>query len=112
MASTRDGPPRSESTTSEEDLAPHEAFAVLGNETRLAIVLALEGTDDPIAYSELKRQVGVYDSGRFNYHLERLLDHFVERTEGGYRPRVVGTRVARAVTAGTFATRRSSASPR
>lgn len=113
MASARDEPRGSGSTSSREDvLAPHEAFAVLGNETRLAIVLALEETDDPIAYSELKRQVGVYDSGRFNYHLEKLLGHFVERTEGGYRPRVVGTRAARAVTAGTFATRRSSAPPR
>lgn len=90
-------------------LPPDEAFAVLGNETRLAILLALEGTDDELGYSELKRQVGVYDSGRFNYHLNKLLGHFIEGSDDGYRLRDVGRRAAQAVVAETFAPRRRSA---
>lgn len=89
-------------------LPPDEAFAALGNETRIAILLALEGRGDALSYSELKRQVGVYDSGRFNYHLDRLLGHFVDGTSDGYRLRDVGRRAAWAVEAETFAPRRRS----
>lgn len=96
--------PRTESL-----LPPDEAFAVLGNKTRISILLALEGSDDALAYSELKREVGVCDSGRFNYHLEKLLGHFVVETDDGYRLRDIGRRAAEAVVAETFAPRRRPA---
>jgi hypothetical protein len=109
MASTQGELSKPDSDLQSGDcLPPDEAFAVLGNETRLAILLALEGADDPLAYSELKRAVGVYDSGRFNYHLDKLLGHFIDGTGNGYRLRDVGRRAAQAVVAETFAPRRRS----
>lgn len=90
-------------------LPPEQAFAVLGNETRLTILLTLESADGALGYSELKRQVGVYDSGRFNYHLDKLLGHFIDGADDGYRLRDVGRRAAQAVVAETFAPRRGSA---
>jgi len=81
-------------------LAPDEAFAVLGDETRMAILQALAGADGPLSFSELRDRVGVEDSGRFNYHLGRLEGHFVGATEDGYRLRQPGRRVIAAVRSG------------
>lgn len=88
---------------------PHitEAFELLGNETRLAILLALWEAytpyteDDPISFSELRERVGVRDSGQFNYHLGKLTGHYVEETEDGYELRSPGLNIVQAVIAGT-----------
>lgn len=90
-----------------------DAFAVLGNDTRLAILLALwdryepfsEGswdptTGNPVTFSTLRDDVGVDDSGQFNYHLGKLEDLFVERTDEGYQLLPAGHRLARTVIAG------------
>jgi DNA-binding HxlR family transcriptional regulator len=53
-----------------------EAFEVLGNEIRTAMVLELADAG-PLSFSELRERVGVTDSGRFNYHLEKLVGRFV-----------------------------------
>jgi DNA-binding transcriptional ArsR family regulator len=109
MASTSGESPSPESDSQADGLLPpDEAFAALGNETRIAILLTLEGCGDALSYSELMRQVGVYDSGRFNYHLNKLLGHFIDGSNDGYRLRDVGVRAARAVEAETFAPRRQS----
>ncbi|MFB6243240.1 MAG: hypothetical protein ABEH80_03995 [Halobaculum sp.] len=71
---------------------PVAAFACLGNETRLSILEALYETtrsyDGPgrraVPYSDLQTAVGIDDSGQFNYHLTRLRNHFVSKTDGGY----------------------------
>lgn len=113
MKVTHANSPKPESPTHDHEkgrLDPDEAFAVLGNETRIAILQALERADEPLAYSDLKRQVEVCDSGRFNYHLEKLIGHFVERSDEGYWLRTVGERAAKAVIAGTFTTARSAPS--
>ena len=84
-----------------------EAFSALGNETRLAILLALWEAYDParpdegVSFSALRERVGVRDSGRFNYHLDRLEGRFVRRAEGGYALRRSGQKVVRTVLAGT-----------
>ncbi|MFB6172797.1 MAG: winged helix-turn-helix domain-containing protein [Haloarculaceae archaeon] len=78
-----------------------EAFDVLGNEIRTAILLALLA-DGPLTFSGLRDRVGVADSGRFNYHLDRLTGQFVRKETGGYRLRYHGRRVAHAALAGTF----------
>jgi hypothetical protein len=82
-------------------LTPEEAFSVLGNELRLTILRTLREADGA-TYSELKTGVGVADSGRFNYHLTKLVGHFVARTEGGYRLRTPGEQVVQAIDAGMF----------
>lgn len=68
------------------------AFGTLANETRLDTLQTLhdalrghEGPGQPaVPYAELRRRVGVEDSGKFNYHLTELTDAFVRKREGGY----------------------------
>ena len=91
MASGDDTPDR---------LSPDDAFAVLGDETRLAILRALGEADGPVAFSELYDAVDVDDSGQFNYHLDRLVGHFVRKIESGYHLREPGRRVVEAVLSG------------
>jgi hypothetical protein len=73
-----------------------EAFATLGNETRLSILLALWEAYEPfvatnaVAFSELRERVGMRDSGQFNYHLDKLRGHFVRKTDAGYELRRAG----------------------
>lgn len=84
-----------------------EAFKLLGNETRLAILLALWeayepfAEDNTVSFSELRNRVGMRDSGHFNYHLEKLTDHFVEAVADGYQLRDAGHKLVRTVIAGT-----------
>jgi len=79
---------------------PDEAFALLGDETRLDIVRELGAADDPLAFSALHDRVDVRDSGQFNYHLEKLVGHFVAKTDGGYRLSRAGRRVVEAILSG------------
>ena len=90
-------------------LSPETAFALLGEELRLSILFALyeateTGSHDQgsVPYSEIQRAVDEPDSGRFNYHLSRLTDQFVEKVDGGYALRQAGKTVVRAVLSGTF----------
>ncbi|MFB6125790.1 MAG: ArsR family transcriptional regulator [Halolamina sp.] len=87
-------------------MAPADAFALLGNDTRIDILQALQtaavGDETPVAFSELFDRVDVDDSAHFNYHLKKLTDHFVRKTEAGYEFRTPGRKVVRAVFAGTF----------
>ncbi|MFT4904606.1 MAG: hypothetical protein ACI8UR_001167 [Natronomonas sp.] len=87
----------------EECLRPAEAFAVIGNETRLAILEALwEAPDRPVSFSELRSRVGTRDSAQFNYHLQKLTDQFVKKTDDGYDFRGPGRAVIQAVLSGSL----------
>ncbi|GAB3023023.1 helix-turn-helix domain-containing protein [Natronobiforma cellulositropha] len=89
----------------DEGLEPAAAFALIGNETRLAILEALweaDAVSQPVTFSALHRAVGVRDSARFNYHLQQLTGHFITRTEAGYTFRHAGEKVVRSVIAGSF----------
>lgn len=83
-----------------------DAFALLGDPTRLEIVRALgeSGPFDPLPFSTLKQRVGVADSGRFSYHLDRLVDGVVEQTDDGYKLRMPGVLVYQLMEAGVAAT--------
>lgn len=88
---------------------PHviDAFKLLSEETRLAILVALWEAYDPhiedssVAFSKLHDSVEMRDSGNFTYHLEKLTGHFIEETAEGYRLRNAGHRIVQAVIAGT-----------
>jgi hypothetical protein len=94
-----------------EGVSADEAFAVLGNEIRLEVIRVLwradaaheydDGSDiaETISYSELQKEVGIEDNGKFNYHLSRLAPHFVRRTNDGYRLSSAGKQIARTVIA-------------
>lgn len=84
----------------EGPLPPDDAFAVLGNETRMDILQTLARAESPLTFSELRERVGVSDSGQFNYHLNKLAGHFVEESEAGYGLRGAGRRVIEAVLSG------------
>lgn len=86
----------SEDTT----LSPDDAFAVLGNDTRMAILQTLGDADETLAFSELRDRVGMRDSGQFNYHLEQLVGHFVNQRDEGYELRQAGRRIIEAVLSG------------
>lgn len=84
-----------------------DAFKLLGNETRLAILLALwdvydpQGSNDAVPFSELYDHVNVRDTGNFSYHLDKMVGHYVRETTGGYQLRNAGHKIVQAVIAGT-----------
>jgi DNA-binding transcriptional ArsR family regulator len=84
-----------------------DAFAALGDDTRVAILEALvdarreDPADSAVSFSALRERVGVEDSGRFNYHLGKLRDRFVEEADGAYQLTYAGEEVVGAILAGT-----------
>lgn len=88
------------SNTPDGGLPPGDAFSVLGNETRLEILRVLGESDDPLSFTALRDAVGLRQGGRFNYHLDMVVGHFVRRTEDGYELAQPGRRVIEAVLSG------------
>ena len=88
------------SDAADRTLAPEEAFGALGNGTRMTILRVLADADGPLPFSELRDRVGMEDSGQFNYHLDKLVGHFLARTDAGYELRKPGDRVVEAVLSG------------
>lgn len=88
---------------------PHatQAFALLSNETRLAILLALWEAHEPhtaegvVPFSDLRDRVGTPDSGQFNYHLGQLENRFIRKTEDGYVLRRSGLKLIQSIISGT-----------
>jgi len=82
---------------------PEEAFAALGDRTRIEIIRALaEDLTEAVPFSELQERVGVRDSGQFNYHLGKLLGRFVRKTDEGYTTTYAGGHLHGAILAGTY----------
>lgn len=96
--------------------APDDAFAALSDPVRVETLRVLaeqhrDTPDDPgLAFSTLRRRVGVDDSGRFLYHLKQLLGTFVAKTDDGYRLTEAGHAVTAAIAAGTY-TRHETLAP-
>jgi hypothetical protein len=95
-----------------EGLSLDDALAIVSEETRATIIAELgAATRDggvvstPLAFSELMERVGAEDSGRFNYHLDKLVDTFVRKTDEGYLLRPPGEFVYRAIVSGTLTDR-------
>jgi len=85
--------------------APDEAFAALSDESRVDILRALwdaEGRE--AAFSALREAAGIRDSGQFNYHLDKLTDVFVRKTDDGYELTAAGEQVVGAIEGGSFTT--------
>ncbi|WP_255149395.1 ArsR/SmtB family transcription factor [Halorarius halobius] len=83
--------------------SPEAVFALLGDDIRLSIVSALgETPDEAVAFGDLRERVGVSDSGQFNYHLRKLRDTFVRKTDAGYELTYAGRQVLGAMHAGTY----------
>jgi len=90
------------------DAAAREGFELLSDQTRLDVLWALaerlrEAPADPtVGFSDLRRRVGMGDSGNFNYHLRQLEGRFVTKTDDGYRIAPAGVRVVAAVITGAY----------
>ncbi len=80
--------------------SPNEAFDLLGNETRIGILQTLGEADDPIPFTQLRDEVGIRQGAQFNYHLDKLVGHFVSKTDDGYALRRPGRRVVRTIRSG------------
>lgn len=86
-----------------------EAFALLGNETRLNILLAIWeeqvplAADNTVPFSHLFDRVDCDDRGTFSYHLEQLDGQFItQHTErGGYELSIPGLKLVRTIIGGT-----------
>lgn len=90
--------------TSDDASLAQKAFEVLGHETRVTILVALltdwtESRTEPVSYAELMDRVGMEDSGKFNYHLDKLRGVYVRRVEAGYVPTAGAAALRRAVLA-------------
>ncbi len=86
----------------EDCVEPADAFALVGDETRLSILEALWRLDTPASFSDVRGEVGLRDSAQFNYHLGKLTGQFVQKTNDGYELRTAGERVVQAILAGSF----------
>ncbi len=94
-----------------EEVAPETAFSLLTDEIRIEIIGVLGHTPGYTAsFSTLQEQVGIADSGLFNYHLQKLTDHFIRHTENGYTLQYAGRLIHRAILAGMF-TKRPQTTP-
>ncbi|WP_458208009.1 winged helix-turn-helix domain-containing protein [Haladaptatus sp. NG-SE-30] len=84
-----------------------ETFAILGHETRLAILVALWeayepfATENTVSFTELRNRVDIPQGSQFTYHLDQLVGHFAHKTDEGYELRRAGHRIVRSVIAGT-----------
>ncbi|WP_161596506.1 winged helix-turn-helix domain-containing protein [Salinigranum halophilum] len=83
-------------------VSPAEAFGALSNETRIQILRALSDAGRPLSFSELRDRVGVRHGGKFNYHLDKLVGHFVDKVDAGYTLCQPGDWVVRAIRSGTL----------
>lgn len=87
--------------------AVSDAFAALGDETRVAILEAFvdarraDPKNSRLSFSALRERAGVADSGRFNYHLGKLRPRFLEERDGGYELTYAGREVVGAILSGT-----------
>lgn len=89
------------------------AFELLGNDIRLAILLALweakdpslpssEKSDPTLSFTELRDRLGLSHGSQFNYHLNELTDEFVQKVDAGYTLTRSAEKLLHAVFAGTL----------
>jgi ssDNA-binding Zn-finger/Zn-ribbon topoisomerase 1 len=92
---------------SDRDIEAADAFGVLSDESRVAILRELAdrthvADESAVEFADLRRAVDFDDAGRFNYHLGKLQDRFVVKRDGGYAPTAVGLKAIGSIEAGTY----------
>jgi len=90
-----------ETTTVEEDLSPASAFELVAHETRVGVLEALLPPDGgPLSFGEIRDAVGVEDPGQCHYHVDRLRDQFIRKSDEGYVLSPAGWQLAGAIVSG------------
>lgn len=85
-----------------ESTPPAEAFKTVASEVRVEILQTLFDLHEPRSFSELREDIGIYDSGRFNYHLGELEGRFVRKGEAGYELTYAGRQVVGSIHSGIY----------
>ncbi|MFC7212686.1 hypothetical protein ACFQO4_01150 [Saliphagus sp. GCM10025334] len=85
-----------------EHRPPEEVFGLLSNDLRVEIVQVLGKNGEPLSFLDLRTAVSERDSGKFNYHLQKLVGHFVTQDEDGYRLSFAGEQVYGAILSGSY----------
>lgn len=81
---------------------PEHIFQAVGNELRIEILNRLAEATEPIPFTTLQEELGLEDSGKFNYHLGKLTGHFVRKSSRGYELRHAGRAVIKAIRSGSM----------
>lgn len=84
----------------EPESSLEELFKPLGNEVRMDILLTLARASEPVSFTTLQEEVGIEDSGNFNYHIDQLTGHYIGSTDRGYELRYPGRAVIQTVREG------------
>lgn len=85
----------------QETLSAEEAFRLFSHEIRIDILLALwEAPEFRLTFSDLQDEVGERDSGKFNYHLSKLVGQYVGHGDEEYELLYPGHRVIDAIRSG------------
>jgi hypothetical protein len=88
------------------DIPPHEAFSLLTDPNRLDIIRVIaESTAQTLPFNELYRRSDFDDSGQFNYHLDKLVGPFLQKTADGYELRHAAAIAYRLAVSGFFSDR-------
>lgn len=101
-----EGPPTESDDT--PTTTPADVFGALSDPLRIDILHALveyhrkTSPETQIGFADLRRRVGVEDSGRFRYHVEQLRGNFVEKGDEGYRLTYAGAKIVAAILMGTY----------
>ncbi len=99
--------PSSTTEPAESDSSTRDAaFKLLSDETRIELLRALWEAHDPrdaspMRFTDLRERVSADDPGRLNYHLNKLQNIFVRRTDDGYELMDSGKRIVRMLLSGT-----------
>lgn len=83
---------------------PDTVFSLVADQTRFELLRALMDAEGPVRFSDLRERVGIADSGRFNYHLNQLIDRFVLDADEGYTLTPAGRRLVGGVISGIYTT--------
>lgn len=92
----------------DEQAPSRRAFEVLSEGVRVDILRELTArlkerpTEPAVGFADLRRQVGMRDSGNFSYHLQKLTGQFVLQTDEGYRIGPAGLQVVAALISGVY----------
>jgi hypothetical protein len=89
------------------NLSSADVFDLVGEEARMSILRALlaarrSSADAHLSFTDLKEAAGINDTGRFNYHLGKLVDVLVVKTGENYRLSAFGFRMLAPMAAGLY----------